>query len=153
EGEEGNPTINILAAIAAALDVPMTELLPDGGERSAALGELVRGVRRLSETRQRELEDWLRSPHAALNASRAGRIVLIGLRGAGKTTLGKMLAHRISAPFVEMSERVEEEYGGRIGLLIEMNGPGALHEFEWRAWERICREHPRAVIAASGGIV
>jgi XRE family transcriptional regulator, aerobic/anaerobic benzoate catabolism transcriptional regulator len=153
EGGEGNPSINILAAIAEALAVPMVELLPRGGERNSRAAQLAREVRKLSPHRQAELERWLARPSSVLDEMRGRRIVLIGLRGAGKSTLGKLLSERIAAPFFEMSERVEREYGGNIGLLIEMNGPGALHQFEAQAWERICAENERAVIAASGGIV
>jgi XRE family aerobic/anaerobic benzoate catabolism transcriptional regulator len=90
---------------------------------------------------------------AGANGAKARRIVLVGLRGAGKSALGRALADRLSVPFLEVSKEVERAYGGEIGLLIEMSGQGALRRYEDEAWEAIRSGHEAAVIAAPGGIV
>jgi XRE family aerobic/anaerobic benzoate catabolism transcriptional regulator len=81
------------------------------------------------------------------------RIALVGLRGAGKSSLGEALAKRLNLPFFEISKEVERVYGGAIGLLIEMNGQAALRRYEAEVLETICRDNPAAVIAAPGAIV
>jgi len=84
---------------------------------------------------------------------RAARIALIGLRGAGKSTLGKKLAESIGAPFVELDREVEKEAGARLGEVFAMYGQETYRRFERRALERVLSSHPRAVIAVGGSLV
>jgi XRE family aerobic/anaerobic benzoate catabolism transcriptional regulator len=86
-------------------------------------------------------------------ASAAERVALIGLRGAGKSTLGKKLAESLGAPFVELDHEVEKEAGAKLGEVFAMYGQDAFRRFERRALERVLREAPRAVIAAGGSLV
>lgn len=153
ESGAGNPSLSLLGAIAQALDIALTELLPMGGERDAETARLVAAVRRLAPEGLAKLDGWLVRGHHIDPRRRARRVLLLGLRGAGKTTLGGMLAAKLGMPFIELSKRVEESYGGAIGLLIEINGQAALRQYERQAWEEICQGHEEAVIAAPGGIV
>lgn len=82
-----------------------------------------------------------------------GRIALIGLRGAGKSTLGPKLAQALGVPFVELDREVEKEAGARLGEVFAMYGQDAFRRFERRALERVLNQHERAVIAAGGGLV
>ncbi|HYD57313.1 MAG TPA: helix-turn-helix transcriptional regulator [Burkholderiales bacterium] len=86
-------------------------------------------------------------------AQRAERIALVGLRGAGKSTLGKKLAEALALPFVELDKEVEKEAGAKLGEVFAMYGQEAFRRFERRALERVLREHPRAVIATGGSLV
>jgi XRE family aerobic/anaerobic benzoate catabolism transcriptional regulator len=86
-------------------------------------------------------------------ASGPERIALLGLRGAGKSTLGKKLAEALGAPFVELDREVEKEAGAKLGEVFAMYGQDAFRRFERRALERVLREEPRAVIAAGGSLV
>jgi XRE family transcriptional regulator, aerobic/anaerobic benzoate catabolism transcriptional regulator len=81
------------------------------------------------------------------------RIALIGLRGAGKSTLGQKLAQALGVPFVELDREVEKEAGARLGEVFAMYGQDAFRRFERRALERVLNQHERAVIAAGGGLV
>jgi len=81
------------------------------------------------------------------------RIALIGLRGAGKSTLGARLAGTLGVPFVELDREVEREAGAKLGEVFAMYGQEAFRRFERRALERILRTHEAAVIAAGGGLV
>ncbi len=81
------------------------------------------------------------------------RIALLGLRGAGKSTLGAKLAAAIGAPFVELDHEVEREAGARLGEVFAMYGQEAYRRFERRALERVLRTHESAVIAAGGSLV
>ncbi len=80
-------------------------------------------------------------------------IALIGLRGAGKSTLGARLAGALGMPFVELDQEVEREAGADLGEVFAMYGQEAFRRFERRALERVLRTHGAAVIAAGGSVV
>jgi XRE family aerobic/anaerobic benzoate catabolism transcriptional regulator len=86
-------------------------------------------------------------------APRAERVALIGLRGAGKSTLGEKLARALEIPFVELDKEVEKEAGAKLGEVFAMYGQDAFRRFERRALERVLNQHERAVIAAGGSLV
>ncbi len=86
-------------------------------------------------------------------APRAERIALIGLRGAGKSTLGEKLARSLDIPFVELDKEVEKEAGAKLGEVFAMYGQDAFRRFERRALERVLNQHERAVIATGGSLV
>ncbi len=152
ESGVGNPSLALLGDLARALDLALVELLPRGGERSELHAETAALLRRQPDGRIRQLRDALQRPTVPADA-RGERIVLIGLRGAGKSSLGTALAERLGFPFVEMSKEIERAYGGEIGLLIELGGQGALRRYEHEAWSAIVAAHEAAVIATPGGIV
>src|SRR3989442_5030580 len=87
------------------------------------------------------------------SAARSGRIALIGLRGAGKSTLGGKLAHSLGLPFVELDREVEKEAGAELGEVFAMYGQDAFRRFERRALQRVLHQNERAVIAAGGSLV
>ena len=80
-------------------------------------------------------------------------IALLGLRGAGKSTLGAKLAVELDMPFVELDREVEKEAGAKLGEVFAMYGQDAYRRFERRALERVLDEHERAVIATGGSLV
>jgi XRE family aerobic/anaerobic benzoate catabolism transcriptional regulator len=80
-------------------------------------------------------------------------IELVGLRGAGKSTLGAKLAEALKMPFVELDREVEKEAGAKLGEVFAMYGQDAFRRFERRALERVLAQHTSAVIAAGGGLV
>src|SRR6267378_6485983 len=84
------------------------------------------------------------------SAARSGRIALIGLRGAGKSTLGEKLAQSLGLAFVELDREVEKEAGAKLGEVFAMYGLDAYRRFERRALERVLNQNERAVIAAGG---
>jgi len=154
EGGDGNPSILVMRSIADALELPMVELLPRTGARSAAYARIIDLLGRLppaelpsiAATIERQLD------HAAAT-DQAKRIALIGLRGAGKSTLGRMLAERLGCPFIELDRMVEQEYGASVPLLIEMSGLATFRRHERICLERVVKENEAAVIATAGGIV
>ena len=81
------------------------------------------------------------------------RIALLGLRGAGKSTLGARLAASLGVPFVELDLEVEREAGAKLAEVFAMYGQEAFRRFERRALERVLRMHEAAVIAAGGSLV
>jgi len=84
---------------------------------------------------------------------RRKRIALIGLRGAGKSTLGTLLAKALRVPLVELNREVARDTGLPIADVMALYGVGAYRRIECRALERVAREQERAVIVAGGGIV
>ena len=80
-------------------------------------------------------------------------IALIGLRGAGKSTLGERLAESLGLPFVELDGEVAKEAGTALGDVFSLYGQEGFRRFERRALERVIALHPRAVIAAGGSLV
>jgi XRE family transcriptional regulator, aerobic/anaerobic benzoate catabolism transcriptional regulator len=154
ESGAGNPSVSVLRAIAQALDLPTAALLPEQGARTAALGTI---LDLLAQVQEKELPALAKEIAARValrgGADRARRIALVGLRGAGKSTLGRMLAQRLGWPFIELDRRVEEDYGASIPDLIEMAGTATFRRQERSALERVLAEHEAAVITTAGGIV
>jgi XRE family aerobic/anaerobic benzoate catabolism transcriptional regulator len=83
----------------------------------------------------------------------ARRIALVGLRGAGKSSLGTRLAAALGVPFIELDAEVEREAGAGLGEVFAMYGQEAYRRFERRALERVLRANEAAVIAAGGSLV
>ncbi|MXO73009.1 shikimate kinase [Alteraurantiacibacter buctensis] len=152
EAGTGNPSVEMLLAISEALGMAMAELLPMGGERDAGVAHAAQLLRRAPPERVREALAWLGERPDAVDG-KGRRVALIGLRGAGKSSLGQALADRLSVPFFEISKEVEQRYGGSIGVLLEINGPAALRRYEADVLRDICRTNAAAVIAAPGAVV
>ncbi len=81
------------------------------------------------------------------------RVALIGLRGAGKSTIGPRLASELDAPFIELDRRVEEAAGMALAEIFNVHGEAGFHRFESEALERVLGEGERVVLAAGGSIV
>jgi len=80
-------------------------------------------------------------------------IALLGLRGAGKSTLGAKLAEALKLPFIELDREVEKEAGAELGEVFALYGQDAYRRFERRALERVLAQNGRAVIATGGSLV
>jgi XRE family aerobic/anaerobic benzoate catabolism transcriptional regulator len=87
------------------------------------------------------------------NAARSPRVALIGLRGAGKSTLGQMLADDLGFAFVELSREIEKFAGCSVAEIQALYGQNAYRRYERRALEEAIQIHPEAVIATPGGLV
>lgn len=88
-----------------------------------------------------------------LRARALERIALVGLRGAGKSTIGRQLAQVLEAPFVELDARVEEVAGIELGEIFSVHGEDSFHRFEREALEQVLAEAERQVVAVGGSIV
>jgi XRE family aerobic/anaerobic benzoate catabolism transcriptional regulator len=119
------------------------------------LAQLEAGQGNISVLRLRALARAMRVPLESLvrEAQKKELVALIGLRGAGKSTLGAKLAESLKVPFVELDKEVEKEAGAELGEVFAMYGQDAFRRFERRALERVLAEHPRAVIATGGSLV
>ena len=151
----GNASILVLLQIASALHCSLAELL---GDVSTSSPEWLL-IRELLEHRD---EGTLRRVRIAVgemlgtgggNAARSPRVALIGLRGAGKSTLGGMLAEDLGFPFVELSREIEKFAGCSISEIQGLYGMNAYRRYERRALEEAIQIYPEAVIATPGGLV
>lgn len=154
ESGHGNPSAIVLKAIARAIEVPIAELLPQSEPRQAALARLTDLVARIPAAELPAITELIEQRLLEnAGSARAGRVALVGLRGAGKSTLGRLLAEQVGCPFVELDRVVEQEYGASVSLLIEMSGVGTFRRYERACLEKVIAEHDRVVIATAGGIV
>jgi XRE family transcriptional regulator, aerobic/anaerobic benzoate catabolism transcriptional regulator len=154
ESGAGNPSVSVLRAIAQALDLPAAALLPETGAGAAELGAILDLLAQIPKKELPALGKELEARVAVrAGVDRAQRVALVGLRGAGKSTLGRMLAQHLNWPFIELDRRVEEDYGASIPDLIEMAGTATFRRHERSALERVIADHQAAVITTAGGIV
>ena len=152
ESGHGNPSVIVLKSIAEALDVPIIELLPHSTGRSEALNRIFDLLLRMPQSELPGIADIIEG-RADRAADRGRRIALVGLRGAGKSTLGRRLAAHLGCPFIELDRLVEREYGASIPDLVEIAGLATFRRYERTCLERVIDGHEAAVIAAAGGIV
>ncbi len=154
ESGAGNPSVLVLRAIADALEMPMFELLPQTGGVAAPYARIIDLIGRAPPSDLAAIAESIERQIAHIAAADRGRrIGLVGLRGAGKSTLGKLLAEKLGVPFIELNRRVEQEYGASVPLLIEMSGIATFRRYERACLERAIAENEGAVIATAGGIV
>ena len=151
----GNASILVLQQVATALDCALAELVGDVTTRTPdwlMLRELLQGRGDADVRRARvALASLFGSGHA--DPARARRIALVGLRGAGKSTLGPMLAEALEVPFVELSREIERIAGCSIREIHDLYGTAAYRRYERRALDDTVKMHKAAVIATPGGIV
>lgn len=135
----------------------VSDLAREAGVSRRYVTEAEAGRANLSVLKLAELAHALGVPLAELCTLQIGRTVervaLIGLRGAGKSTIGPRLAAELDAPFVELDRRVEEAAGMSLGEIFDVHGEAGFHRFESAALERVLAEGERVVLAAGGSIV
>jgi XRE family transcriptional regulator, aerobic/anaerobic benzoate catabolism transcriptional regulator len=151
----GNASIQFLRQLAQALNCSLAELVGDetaGSPEWLMIREILRGrdEAQLAQARH-ALAAMFQAP--ASPAARRRRVALVGLRGAGKSALGKMLADEWQVPFVELTREVEALAGCSLSEIHGLYGPQAYRRHERRALEEAIRRYPSAVIATPGGIV
>jgi XRE family aerobic/anaerobic benzoate catabolism transcriptional regulator len=90
---------------------------------------------------------------AALLRKRARPVALLGLRGAGKSTVGKKVAKALSWPFVELDSEIEREAGMKLGELFALHGEAHYRTLEERVLRSLLTKSEPAVVATGGGLV
>jgi XRE family aerobic/anaerobic benzoate catabolism transcriptional regulator len=153
ESGKGNVSIVILHQIAAALGLPLGRLLEDESP-SPEMTLLRQFLGRLTPAQLGEAYASLAAWFAADSAvARGHRIALVGLRGAGKTTLGRRLAEAAEVPFFELDREIEQVSGLSIAHILELSGQQAFRRYELQALQGLLRAHPQFVVATGGSIV
>jgi XRE family aerobic/anaerobic benzoate catabolism transcriptional regulator len=151
----GNASIVVLQQVAGALHCPLAELVGDVTTSSPEwllIRELLDG-RTEADLRRVRLAIGELLGTAAADPGRARRIALVGLRGAGKSTLGQMLADDLELPFIELSREIEKMAGCSVREIHDLYGTNAYRRYERRALEEVVQIYSEAVIATPGGIV
>lgn len=152
----GNASILVLRQVALALDCSLAELLGDETTASPEwllIRDLLAGRAEPELQRARMTLTPLFGGGAPAAGSRQRRIALVGLRGAGKSTLGQMLADELNVAFVELNREIERVAGCSLSEIHNLYGPNAYRRYERRALEETIELYPDAVIATPGGIV
>ena len=155
ESGVGNASILVLRQIAQALDCPLTELIDaeSGGSAEAALLRDLLRNREESELQRARLALARLFGEQSNASARRRRIALIGLRGAGKSSLGRMLADHLGVAFVELNREIERIAGCSVMEIHSLYGLSAYRRYERRALDEIIERSEPCVIATPGGIV
>ncbi len=154
EAGHGNISIVLLRQIAHAMGLPLGDLVREEPDRPVELTLLIQTLGRLQPKDLGQARRLLTETFgAAVESGRRHRIALIGLRGAGKSTLGAMLAQQLGVPFIELDREIERESGMRLSEVFDLYGQAAYRRYERRALETVIERYGRAVIATGGSIV
>jgi XRE family aerobic/anaerobic benzoate catabolism transcriptional regulator len=154
EAGAGNCSIVLLRRIAHAMSVPVAELIderPDRPVENLLLAQLIDRLAPAELSRAREL--LLAQFGGPSSATRNGRIALIGLRGGGKSTLGRRLATDLQVPFIELDREIERRGGMALAEMFEMFGQETFRRIERAALEAALAENERFVLATGGSLV
>lgn len=151
EGGEGNISIGLLQRVAIALDHRIEWLM---GEEDPWTSDALRVADLFrvasSDVRQRVLDMLAPAPTEAM---RAHRICLIGLRGAGKSTLGAAVGSALGVPFVELNREIEDQSGMPVNEVLALYGQEGYRKLEAQALGRVIATHDTMILAVAGGIV
>ena len=151
EAGEGNISIGLLQRVAAALDHRIEWFLGEDDpwtSEAARVADLYRSAP--ASVREKVLQAL--APEAS-GSQRRGRICLIGLRGAGKSTLGAMAGRALDVPFLELNREIEDHSGMPINEIMELYGQEGYRQLEAQAVDRVIEAYDTVILAAAGGIV
>jgi XRE family transcriptional regulator, aerobic/anaerobic benzoate catabolism transcriptional regulator len=150
----GNGSIVLLRRIAHAIGLPVTQLVSESAEPALDFVLLSQFLERLSPAAFAEARDLLLKHFAEPSKdARRRRIALLGLRGGGKSTLGRLLAERLDIPFIELDREIEKRSGTTLSEIFDMFGQETFRRAEREALDDVLRQHKDFVIATSGSIV
>ena len=151
ESAEGNISIALLLRVAMALDLQLEWLLKDAEPLDQDLTKLLALYQKADPTLRARIMEQLEDRQNA--DERAKRICLVGLRGAGKSTLGALAADRLSVPFLELNKEIETMAGMAVGEIIGLYGQEGYRKLEQDALLQVSDDHDHVMMAAAGGVV
>ncbi|HRE19558.1 MAG TPA: helix-turn-helix transcriptional regulator [Rhabdaerophilum sp.] len=151
EAGDGNISIGLLQRVAIALDHRIEWLI---SEEDPWTSEALRimDLYRVAGADVRKRVFQMLSPEPD-EAMRAHRVCLIGLRGAGKSTLGAMAGKALGIPFVELNREIEEQAGMPVNEVLALYGQEGYRKLEAQAIGRVVATHESMILAVAGGIV
>ncbi|AXI48710.1 transcriptional regulator [Sulfitobacter sp. SK012] len=151
EAGEGNISVMLLQRVARALDVQIEMLLAEDAPWDRDVARVATLYRQAPADMQQQVRTMLSPQNPTL--LRAGRVCLIGLRGAGKSTLGAMAGDVLGMPFVELNKEIETDTGMPLKDVMAMYGTDGYRRLEADALDRVALRHDRMILAVAGGIV
>jgi|ERR1043166_2927720 XRE family aerobic/anaerobic benzoate catabolism transcriptional regulator len=154
ERGSSNVSVGRLRDLSRALDVPIETLASDASPASAAFQQSHAFLKKLPPIQLRDAHKFLLEKFGgADSAARHSRIALIGLRGAGKSTLGSLLAQLLRVPFIELDKQIERDSGLTLSIIFDLYGPAGYRGMEREALDSILAKHRRFVLGTGGSIV
>jgi XRE family transcriptional regulator, aerobic/anaerobic benzoate catabolism transcriptional regulator len=154
ESGNGNVSILLLRQIAQAIGIGIDALVGEAPSRPVETRLLDQLLQRLSPSQFAEAHALLMRSFGLTGGDERNRhLALIGLRGAGKSTLGRMLAARSGIAFVELDKEIERRSGMPVAEIIALGGQAMLRRLEKSALEEVASTADRLVLAVGGGIV
>lgn len=154
--ELGKTNISVvkLREIGLALAIPLETLAAEGSPASPSFEQSAALLKKLPSAQLNDAHKFLLEKFGGTDAAaRRTRIALIGLRGAGKSTLGRRLAHRLDIPFVELDNLIERNSGLTLSIIFDLYGGPGYRRLEREALDYLMATVPRFVVATGGGIV
>ena len=153
EAGAGNASLLVLRRIAGALQLEMHEMLSAFPDRSPEFTAILAQLTRLSPAELNAAQGVLRREIAVTSGNKSARIALVGLRGAGKTTIGRATAAALDVPFVELDREIERAAGMELSEIFALQGKTGFRQHELRCLKAAIDQHERAVIATGGSLV
>jgi XRE family aerobic/anaerobic benzoate catabolism transcriptional regulator len=153
ERGSGNASLLVLKQIADALGTAVQSLVAQDDPAADETALIVQRLRRLSANELATARDLLNRHFSPKSPARGNRIALVGLRGAGKSTVGALLAERLQVPFVELDREIERAAAMETADILAVHGQAHFRKLERSALEAVLQAHPRVVIATGGGLV
>ncbi len=151
EAGQGNISIGLLLRIADALDFRIEWLVAQDDPWTSEIVKMASLLRSATQAQRDRVRDILMPENPRVR--RASRVAFIGLRGAGKSTLGRLAAAELGLAFKELNDDIEEASGMPAGEVMALYGPEGYRHLERQAVERIVALHDRVLLAVAGGIV
>src|SRR5689334_17493431 len=149
----GNASLLVLRQIAEALGLEMAALVSDRPELPLDLALAMHQLERLTASELAQARHLLAERFQTNGKAGAGRVALIGLRGAGKSTLGRLAAEQFNMPFVELDREVERASGMELSEIFSVHGQSMFRRLERQCLETIVARFERAMIATGGSLV
>jgi XRE family transcriptional regulator, aerobic/anaerobic benzoate catabolism transcriptional regulator len=151
EAGAGNISIVLLKRVADALGSRIEGLMRNEPAPTAEDEAFAALFRSAGPVQRRRALEALDPDHSSL--ARARRIAMIGLRGAGKSTLGRLSAASLGAPFVELNAEIAETSGMPVAEVMALYGQEGYRRLERQALEHVAATHDVVVLAVAGGVV
>jgi XRE family aerobic/anaerobic benzoate catabolism transcriptional regulator len=154
EAGKANPTISILKNIAYALNMSLSDMLFENEYNEIQLGTLDKKFSEFSSEQVKKVHSLVESIYRENTVKKnKNKIAFIGLRGAGKSTLGNMLHKEFNTPVFEVSNEIEILGGMNINEIIELGGQGMYRRFEYDIVSSFHKNHDNLILLTGGSIV
>ena len=154
ETGQGNISILLLRQIGQALDLPIAELLNDSANESSELKRAKELLEKLPTEKLPRARELLTREFTSLNSTTRNQcIAIVGLRGAGKSTIGHLLAKHLSVPFIELDRIIEERSGLDLSVIFDLYGQSGFRRLERECLDQVLLQYPKFVLATGGSLV
>ena len=154
ESGQGNISILLLRDVARALDLRLEALVLEGSEPPVDLVHTTEFLRRLPLEELAQARQLLAQNFGGFDQyERSNRLALIGLRGAGKSTIGARLAEELHVPFFELDRLIEREASVSLSVIFDLYGQSGFRRLERRCLDELIEQNPRFVLATGGSLV